>query len=32
MRKVDAVFIQSKVPIRITQVEADMILATPQVA
>jgi len=31
MRKVDAAYIQSKVPTRITQEEADMILATPQI-
>lgn len=31
MRKVDATYIQSKVPTRITQTEADMILATPQI-
>lgn len=30
MRKVDATYVQSKVPTRITQEEADMILATPQ--
>lgn len=31
MRKIDAAYVQSKVPTRITQAEADMILATPQV-
>ena len=30
MRKVDEVYVQSKVPSRITQLECDMILATPQ--
>lgn len=32
MRKVDTAYIQSKVPTRLTQAEADMILATPQVS
>ena len=32
MRKIDAVKVQSYVPKYITQAEADMILATPQVA
>ena len=30
MYKVDAIYVQSKVPLRITQAECDMILATPQ--
>ena len=30
MRKVDEAFLQSKVPSRITQIECDMILVTPQ--
>jgi hypothetical protein len=30
MRKVDEVYVQSKVPTRITQTECDMILLTPQ--
>jgi len=30
MRKVDEVYVQSKVPLRITQIECDMILTTPQ--
>jgi len=30
MRKVDEVYLQSKVPARITQLECDMILTTPQ--
>lgn len=30
MEKVDAAYVQSKVPLRITQTECDMILATPQ--
>jgi len=30
MYKVDETYVQSKVPLRITQEECDMILATPQ--
>lgn len=32
MRKCDAEYVQSKVPTRITQVECNMILATPQMS
>lgn len=30
MKRCDEIYVQSKVPTRITQVECDMILATPQ--
>lgn len=30
MRKIDEDYVQSKVPLRISQLEANMILATPQ--
>jgi len=31
MKKIDVAYVRSKVPLRITQEECDMILTTPQI-